>query len=480
MGVATEARKVLESLPAPAREALESTIAFVPRPWLYGRTFRATRVLLARTERMPEAGMRAWQDARVRELVGWAHERVPYYREVFAERGLKPSDIRGAADLRHLPLLTRAILRERATDLLAEGMPASAREQVSTGGTSGEPLKFWIDRGRSSKEWAFMTWQWGRAGYRPGRRRAVLRGVVIGEEGDDRIHAYRPLLDELVLSTFRLSAATLPRYLAQIERYHPEFLHAYPSSAEHLARLLAAVPAAKRPRFEAVLLGSENVYPAQRAMLERTFGCKVFAWYGHSEKCLLGGGCEHSNDYHLYPEYGVLEVLGEDGAPVAPGGRGTLVGTGFLNRVMPFLRYATDDRATLVDTPCACGRPYPRIKDIEGRWLGERLWGTGGREFSMTALNSHSAVFDRVARFRIVQERPGEATVEVVSGPGYTDADTRAVEADYDLRTGGVVRFRVEIVDELPLTGRGKFKFIEQRIPEEVQSALARGHAEVP
>ena len=93
MGVATEARKVLESLPAPAREALESTIAFVPRPWLYGRTFRATRVLLARTERMPEAGMRAWQDARVRELVSWAHARVPYYREVFAERGLRPSDI---------------------------------------------------------------------------------------------------------------------------------------------------------------------------------------------------------------------------------------------------------------------------------------------------------------------------------------------------------------------------------------------------
>ncbi len=480
MGVATEARRVLEALPAPAREAIESTVAFVPRPWLYGRTFRATRSLLARTERMPLEELRAWQDGRVRELVQWAHARVPYYREVFRERGLEPGDIRGAADLKLLPLLTKEILRERAQDLLAEGVPASAREQVSTGGTSGEPLKFLIDRGRSSQEWAFMTWHWGRVGYRPGSRRAVLRGVVVGEGGDDRIHAYRPLLDELVLSTFRLSATTLPRYLEQIERYRPPFLHAYPSAAEHFARLLRDVPMAKRPSFRAVLLGSENVYPAQRALLAETFGAKVFAWYGHSEKCLLGGGCERNDDYHIYPEYGVLEVVDDAGNAVAPGGSGTIVGTGFLNRVMPFLRYATDDVATLVDGPCECGRPYPRVRDIEGRWHGERVFGDRGIVFSMTALNTHSPAFDRVMRFRIRQERVGEAIVLVVPGPGFNDGDARTIEREYGLRAADAVRFRVEIVDELPLTGRGKFKFVEQRIPDEVQADLARAHSEVP
>ncbi|MEP7028050.1 MAG: phenylacetate--CoA ligase family protein [Candidatus Eisenbacteria bacterium] len=477
MGVATEARRVLESLPAPTREALESTVSFVPRSWLYGRTFRATRAMLARSERMPLAELRARQDARVRELVAWAHARVPYYREVFAERGLRPADIRGALDLPRLPLLTKEILRERADDLLAEGMPPSAREQVSTGGTSGTPLKFWIDRGRSAQEWAFMTWQWGRVGYFPGMRRAVLRGNAL--EGE-RIHAYRPLLDELALSTFRLTAGTLPRYLEQIERYRPVFLHAYPSSAEHFARLLRAVPEAKRPRFEAVLLGSENVYPAQREFLAQAFGAKVFAWYGHSEKCLLGGGCEQSDDYHLYPEYGVLEVLDDAGNAVEPGERGTIVGTGFLNRVMPFLRYATDDRATLVEGPCACGRAYPRVRDIEGRWHGERLFGDGGRVFSMTALNTHSTVFDRVARFRIRQDRAGEATVVVVPASGFGDADARAITADYHRRAAGTVRFRVEVVEELPLTGRGKFKFIEQRIPDDVQAELARAQSEVP
>ena len=149
------------------------------------------------------------------------------------------------------------------------------------------------------------------------------------------------------------------------------------------------------------------MYPAQRTFLEEAYGCRTYAWYGHSEKCLLGGGCESSDDYHLYPEYGVLEVVDDEGTRVEPGEVGTLVGTGFMNRAMPFLRYMTDDRATLVAEPCACGRAYPRLRGIEGRWHGERLFGDGGRVFSMTALNTHSAVFDNVARFRIRQERAG-------------------------------------------------------------------------
>jgi phenylacetate-CoA ligase len=472
MGLATEARRVLERMPASAREALESSLAFVPRPWLYGRTYRAVQKGLAESERWPIARMRADQDRRVSELVAHAYARVPFYRAIMNTRGVRPEHVLGVADLPLLPMIDKQTLREHGEEMLATGVPAAAREQVSTGGTSGEPLRFWIDRGRSATEWAFMTWQWRRVGYRPGASRAVLRGVLVGGEDPRDVAAWRPLLDELALSTFKLAPATLPLYLDALARRRPAFLHAYPSSAEHLARLLADVPVDSRPRFHALLLGSENVYPAQRAFLEEAYGCPVFSWYGHSEKCLLGGGCEHSTDYHLFPEYGVLEVTDDAGKPVAPGERGTLVGTGFMNRVMPFLRYATDDRATLVAGPCACGRPYPRVRDIEGRWHGERLFGDGGREFSMTALNTHGAAFDRVLRYRIRQERAGEAEVLVVPGPGFGDADAHGIAGEYGRRASGTVRFTVRVVAELPLTGRGKFQFIEQLIPADTQAAL--------
>ena len=119
---------MLESLPAPVREGLEQAVSFVPRPLLYGGTFRATRSLLARTERMTAEAMNAWQDAQVKDLFAWAYARVPYYRRI----GIKPEDIRGAADLVRLPFLTKEILREQHDTLLASGFPESAREQVST------------------------------------------------------------------------------------------------------------------------------------------------------------------------------------------------------------------------------------------------------------------------------------------------------------------------------------------------------------
>ncbi|MGH7726573.1 MAG: phenylacetate--CoA ligase family protein [Candidatus Eiseniibacteriota bacterium] len=476
MGVATEARRALEALPPGVRETLETFGAFLPRPFLYGRTFRATRAFLARSEREPASVLVAAQDARVRELVRYAYERVPYYRRVFDERGIRPEHIRGVADLKLLPLLDRELLYRHEEELLADGVPARSRERVSTGGTTGTPLRLWIDRGRSAKEWAFMTFQWGRVGYQPGSKRAVLRGAALS---GGRLHEWHPLLDELVLSTFALSSDTLPRYLVLLERHRPEFLHAYPSSAEALGRLLLGVPEGRRPRFRALLLGSENLYPAQRAFLERTFGCPVFAWYGHSEKCLLGGGCERSNDYHLFPEYGVLEVVDERGEPVPPGGTGTIVGTGFLNSVMPFLRYATDDRGTLAEGSCPCGRAYPRLTAIEGRFSAERLFGERGETFSFTAINTHSEVFDRVLRFRIRQERAGEAHVLVVPRDGFGESDRAAIAAEYGRRAAGSVRFSVDVVPDLPLTGRGKFKVIEQLIPEDVQSALLGGKGEV-
>jgi len=462
VSLATELRRVLDRLPPEVRQAVGTLGAWVPRPLLYGTAFRRVQARLAATERLPAAELEAWRDARLRELVANAYARVPYYRRVMDARGVRPEHVRGAADLGLLPLLTKGDVRDHAEELLAAGVPAATRERVSTGGTSGAPLSFWIDRDRSATEWAFMTWQWRAAGFRLGDRRAVLRGQALRGAERGRLHEWHPLLDELALSTFHLTRASLPRYLEVLARFRPAFLHAYPSSAETLARLLEELPPERRPRFRGLLLGSENLYPAQRELLERVFGCRALAWYGHSEKCLLGAGCEVSDDYHLFPQYGVLEVLDAAGRPVEPGGTGTLVGTGFLNRVMPFLRYQTDDRATLCAGPCACGRAYPRVTGIEGRWEGERLYGAGGLVFTMTALNTHGGAFERVARFRLRQERVGEVVVQVVPGPGFGPADAARIAEEYGQRSGRSIRFTVELVDELPLTGRGKFKFVEQ------------------
>jgi hypothetical protein len=179
-------RRVLEAMPPPWRSHIGAMLTWVPRETLYGAAFRRTRAEIAATERLPATELRAYQDKRLRALVAYAYEKVPYYRRVMDERGVRPEHVRGASDLRLLPLLTKRELREHATELQAKD-PRVRIDEVSTGGTSGEPVRFRIQRGRSSVEYAFMTWQWQSARPRAAQQRPAATARNASYAGRSRL-----------------------------------------------------------------------------------------------------------------------------------------------------------------------------------------------------------------------------------------------------------------------------------------------------
>ena len=162
------------------------------------------------------------------------------------------------------------------------------------------------------------------------------------------------------------------------------------------------------------------VYPEQREMVEEVFGCRYFSCYGHTEKLVFASECEESTDYHIWPTYGYFELLDENDKPVTtPGVRGEIVATGFINTVMPFIRYRTGDWATYVGNRCdACGRKHTIIRDIRGHRTQEILITANGSEISWTALNMHNDTFLNVQQFQFRQEKPGSVTnigIDVIS-----------------------------------------------------------------
>ena len=93
MGVATEARRALEALPPGVRETVETFGAFLPRPFLYGRTFRATRASLARSEREPSPIDHALDGAIVTPRELWDAQAAARLDAV-ARRLLRPAEAR--------------------------------------------------------------------------------------------------------------------------------------------------------------------------------------------------------------------------------------------------------------------------------------------------------------------------------------------------------------------------------------------------
>jgi phenylacetate-CoA ligase len=325
---------------------------------------------------------------------------------------------------------------------------------------------------RSAIEYAYLTASFARVGYRLRMPLAVLRGRIVRPDGRGLYHEYDPLLRHHYYSNFHMTDENMGRYLEHITTLGPCFLHVYPSSVAALAKFIRRAGLKAPGNIRGTIAESEIVYPEQRQMVEDVFGCRYFSCYGHSEKLVLAAECEFADDYHVWPTYGYFELLDEQGRPVStPGQRGEIVGTGFINTVVPFIRYRTGDYATYVGDHCeACGRQHTIIRDVRGHRTQEILVAADGSEISWTALNMHDDTFLHVRQFQFCQDTPGRAVLRVVPAEAFGDEDRLKIQQNLGRKLDGQVTFSVELVESIPLSPHGKAIYVDQRI-----SALRAG-----
>jgi phenylacetate-CoA ligase len=459
-------KNLWEAMPLPAKRAASVVLGAVPLATLLGARFRQARSRARKADRWSADEARAYQVRQLRALCRLAYQRTRFYRRVFDEAGFDPDALREPEDLHVLPLIDKQTVLEHGEEMCAVPQTCAGVDYVATGGTSGTPLHFFIGADRSATEYAHLVTSWERCGYRLGVPLAVFRGRVVEDDGSGLRHEYDPLLRYHHYSNFHMTDENMERYLRHVATIGPCFLHVYPSSVAALARYVKRSGKAAPANVRGILAESENVYPDQRALAEEVFGCRYFSCYGHSEKLVLAAECEHSTDYHVWPSYGRTELVGEDGEAVtSPGQRGEIVGTGFINRVMPFIRYRTGDQATLMGERCeACGREQIVIRDIRGHRTQEMLVASDGAEISWTALNMHDDTFEGVRQFQFYQDTPGAAILKLVPGEGFRESDERRIRDHLSPKLSGRVNFRIERVAEIPLSVRGKIVYVDQRI----------------
>lgn len=444
------------------RSALRAAATLVPAPWRYGARYIKTARWLAATDREPASRRRAHADAALARTLEFARDRMPVARRWGLPAGpIPPAAAR--ALLGSLPTSTKEELQSSLKLFTATGVPAWRREYFTTGGSTGLPFGFYHARGDSREERAFIHDCWSRLGWRPGMPTAVVRGSFVPEPG--KLFRWDPYHSELHLSGYHLTAEHAPRLLEVIAERKIRFIQAYPSAAVLLARLIRSGVARPPAGLRGLFLGSETLLSWQRALVEDAFAAPAISWYGHAEAAAFATECLTEPGFHVDERYGIVELLGEDGRVVTePDVPGEIVATGLRRRVTLFLRFRTGDRARwLSDTPCACGRPGPRLAAIEGR-VQEFVIADDGRPVSATAINMHNDVFDRVLRFQFRQDMPGLVRMLLLPAPGFGDEDRRRIAAEIGAKLGKGFHLVLETVHEIPLTARGKQRFIDQRL----------------
>jgi len=402
------------------------------------------------------------QVQRLRGLLQHAQQHVPYYRDLFARIAFDPASVDSLDDLQRLPFLGKPEIRANTDALKADNATALAR--FNTGGSSGEPLIFFIGNQRVSHDvaakWRATRW-WG---VDIGDPEIVVWGSPIELTAQDRVRALRDkLLRTELLPAFEMSEAKLDGFVARIRERRPSMLFGYPSALSHIGQH------AEKGGIRMDDLGirvafctSERLYDHQRGAIERIFGCPVANGYGSRDAGFIAHQCP-SGGMHLTAEDIIVEIIDAEGRVLPPGQAGEIVVTHLATGDFPFIRYRTGDVAVMDTASCACGRGLPMLKEIQGR-ATDFVVARDGTVMHGLALIYILRDLPQVAGFRIVQETLDLTRVQVVPGPGFDADTTQRIQDGLAARLGEGVRIEVEPVDAIAPEKSGKYRYVVSKV----------------
>jgi phenylacetate-CoA ligase len=438
-----------------------STVLFPLHEAAKGHRTVAVRRELERTQWLGPDALAEYQRERLAGFIRDAYARVPYVRTLLDSHGLKPTQVQDRKGLQRLPLLDKAGIRANTEALKARNAAGLAR--FNTGGSSGEPLVFFIGKERVAHDvaakWRATRW-WG---VDIGDPEIVVWGSPIELGAQDRVRALRDgLLRTRLLPAFELSPQNLTRFIGEVRRFRPRMLFGYPSSLA----LIADHAEQSGMRLDdldirVAFVTSERLYDHQRERIERIFGCPVANGYGGRDAGFIAHACP-AGRLHITAEDIVVEIVDAAGEAVAPGESGEIVVTHLATGDFPFIRYRTGDVGALDPEPCPCGRGLPVLGRLDGRST-DFIIAADGTVMHGLALIYVLRDIPAIDQFKIVQESLSHTRVLVSTAEPLPEGLTAEIMAQFRRRLGADVRISIERVSAIPREPSGKYRYVVSR-----------------
>jgi len=411
-----------------------------------------------------------YKNKRLRSVVKYAFENVRFYHELFKDSGVYPADIRTSDDLNKLPIVRKSEMRKfTRTDLISREFCDRKLRVLETGGSTGEPFRFFINAAEDD---------WRKAIY-------LRANVSCGQRLRDRWAAIdvadRPIditfLQRLVGMFVRDVIPVTWSRVSQLEavaELNPDILDGFSG----VLWLLAKEAELKgmnsiRPR---IIFGSGDLIDqSSRNYLEKVFDAPYHDQYGCAEVNRTAWQCPERLGYHIDLDSVIMQFVDKEGKEVGSGERGEIVYTSLFNYAMPFIRYGTMDVGVPIRDECPCERKLPLMKVVEGRSNSFLVFPDGHVVTPMSLIETMKAfkLVKEIDQYRVIQKTRNSVEILVKKTNEKVDEDrvgnwllTNILEGlprveKVDLSQ---VTFEVKFVDELPLTGRGNLSVVVSHV----------------
>jgi len=409
------------------------------------------------------------QSKKLKAIVKHAYDYIPYYHRLFSAAKTKPDDIRNFEDMRKIPMLSKQDIQKNFLDMVAKGVDTSKLPFGTTSGSTGIPLKVLRDYSHIRGTNSVYSYIFSECGVRPSDNFVTVwgRGSESIQWGKKYVRLWGGI-SETVVPLF--PPAKLVNVLRLIK---PDVLNTFPSV---LCTLADYDVSGIHPRT--VLTQGEVVTQHCRDIVQKMFGLELFETYGSVEFGNLAFECKEHCGLHMITNSALIEFVDETGEYVSSGEQGEIVVTGFLNHVMPLIRYRIGDLGIQTDEKCACGRSWPLIKSIQGR-INDYLVLPSGRKISWLYLIRvlRGILYDRIFRenvftisqYQLIQEQKDRIILKLVKGrefnPEMLERIRKSLEKEFD-RLGEKLEVVTQIVDEIPMERTGKRRLLISKIAQ--------------
>ena len=420
-----------------------------------GNRIRFFTKQLQESEKLAPQELRALQESKLKELLLHCADNVPAYAGL--DRAAIEADPFTA--LQSIPPLDKKTFRAVPDSFIAPNAPASSLIANKSGGSTGSPVHFYMDRNQveqyEAARWRGLGWY----GITNGSRSVMVWGSSIelspeARKAHDREDKW--LKNREVLSAYELNEDDGQKYVDYLNSYKPEYLYGYSTALTAFAKAIEKAGKENlRIRLKAIVTTSETLFPWQAEYLGKVFGCPVGNEYGARDAGILAYSCP-CGGMHVTAENAILEVLDPKKLqPLPQGSDGILAITDLTNRVQPRLRYMVGDTGTLLAGSCRCGRTLPLMKAPEG--LEDALLvAEGGRLVHGNFANQIIRDYPQVSGFQLIQHTPKTATLKLAGDPAVIPAD--AIVSLISANLPGV-SIQTEFVDTIAPAPSGKIRY---------------------
>jgi phenylacetate-CoA ligase len=392
-----------------------------------------------------------WHDKKLQAIIHHAYNNTAYYKQLFDKQGLKPSDIQSRSDLSKVPILTKKDIRENFEKIVPLNVQTIPHKKAATGGSTGEPLKYYLDLESWSFSNANKIYNWEKTGYKYGDKHIALGSTSLFIEDSKSLKhkIYYGFKNKIGLNGVNMSADVCAKYVELLKKEKVKYIYGYASSIYLLAKYVSEKDL--EMDIKACYTTSEILTDSFRSKIKEAFNCIIVDCYGAHD----GGITAFSHKKELF-ELSYNSIIRQKKRTEE--GIGSVLVTDLLNYALPFINYELGDEVLINE-------------NLENTYNGQTINKVLGRSSDVIELENGDVLTGPgftilfkdlpVEYYSIEKKGDNHIKCQIKKLDKFNEMHYNVIESTFNKHLGKNSTIEITFTEEFELTKSGKLKYFK-------------------